>query len=341
VIVSPEDGGELDLTVYVRRLMATVERDLGRKLEWAAVNHYNTGHPHAHVVIRGVDHLGQELRLDRAYIANGIRFRAQELATQELGPRHEIEVQRTRDKEITQDRFTSLDRELERRAKGQSVEVGSGNARGRAHESRLVERLEHLEGLGLAERVSPRSWNLSDGWQGRLRDLGSRGDILKQIHEAISGDPARYHVLRRGHALEKDAPGSAVAVTGRVASKGLSDELKGGFYAVIEAVSGHAYHVPLEARSASNLRPGDIVSFTTKPEPPVRAVDRQIAETARAQGGSVVLVERRDTAVDSVARPLRELERLGLASPDGGSQWRVAPELVRIRSSSRVPDVVR
>ncbi|HEY4014321.1 MAG TPA: DUF3363 domain-containing protein [Polyangiaceae bacterium] len=32
--------------------------------------------------------------------------------------------------------------------------------------------------------------------------------------------------------------------------------------------------------------------------------------------------------MDSVARPLRELERLGLASPDGGSQWRVAPELV-------------
>jgi type IV secretory pathway VirD2 relaxase len=55
VIVSPEDAAELDLTLYVRRLMAQVEQDLGRTVEWAAVNHYNTAHPHAHLVIRGVD----------------------------------------------------------------------------------------------------------------------------------------------------------------------------------------------------------------------------------------------------------------------------------------------
>jgi type IV secretory pathway VirD2 relaxase len=53
-IVSPEDASELDLTAYVRRLMTRIERDLGRKIEWAAVNHYDTGHPHAHIVVRGV-----------------------------------------------------------------------------------------------------------------------------------------------------------------------------------------------------------------------------------------------------------------------------------------------
>jgi len=52
LIVSPEDAGELDLTSYVRRLMGQIERDLGRKVEWAAVNHYDTGHPHAHIVMR-------------------------------------------------------------------------------------------------------------------------------------------------------------------------------------------------------------------------------------------------------------------------------------------------
>ncbi len=190
-------------------------RDL-QHVPWAAVNHYDTEHPHAHVVIRGVDRDGQELRLDRAYISNGLRWRAQELATQELGPRLEVDVQRARDKEFTQDRFTSLDRELERRASDHRIEVTSGTARGRPDESRLVARLEHLEGLHLAERGSPTSWSLRESWQQRLRDLGSRGDILKQIHDAISGDPARYHVLRRGNALETDAPGSDVAVTGRV-----------------------------------------------------------------------------------------------------------------------------
>jgi hypothetical protein len=48
LIVSPEDAGALDLTKYVRGLMAQVENDVGRRLEWAAVNHVDTDHPHAH-----------------------------------------------------------------------------------------------------------------------------------------------------------------------------------------------------------------------------------------------------------------------------------------------------
>ena len=48
LIVSPEDAGALDLTKYVRGLMAQVENDVGRRLEWAAVNHVDTDHPQAH-----------------------------------------------------------------------------------------------------------------------------------------------------------------------------------------------------------------------------------------------------------------------------------------------------
>jgi type IV secretory pathway VirD2 relaxase len=341
LIVSPEDGTDLDLTDYVRRLMGTVERDLGRKIEWAAVNHYNTEHPHAHVVVRGVDRDGQELRLDRAYISKGLRWRAQELATEELGPRPELDVRRARAKEITQERFTSLDLEIERRAQENRVEVRARNAPARPAESEVALRLEHLEGLRLAERVSPASWKLREGWQQRLHELGSRGDILQQIHDAISGDPARYHVLRRGSALEADAPGRPVVVSGRVARKGLSDELKGGFYAVIETPAGHAYHVQLDARSAAELRPGDVVSFTTKRESPVRPVDREIAEMARAQGGSVGPAEGVDAGAHPVGRRLRELECLGLASSAGTNRWTVSPDLVRELEERHRGDRVR
>src|SRR6202142_58424 len=72
-IVSPEDGLELDLTVYVRRLMGTLERDIGRKVEWAAVNHFDSSHPHAQIVVRGVDRDGRGLRIDRGYFRAGIR----------------------------------------------------------------------------------------------------------------------------------------------------------------------------------------------------------------------------------------------------------------------------
>src|SRR5690606_16339443 len=75
-IVSPEDGAELsDLTVYTRDLMKQVEADLGTKLDWVAVNHYNTGHPHVHVIVRGKDELGENLVINGDYLANGIRER--------------------------------------------------------------------------------------------------------------------------------------------------------------------------------------------------------------------------------------------------------------------------
>jgi len=329
LIVSPEDSAELDLTDYVRRLMATMERDLGRKLEWAAVNHYDTGHPHAHVVVRGVDREGREVRLDRAYISQGLRWRAQELATEELGPRLAVDVQRAHAKEITQNRLTSLDRELERRAKGSEVAVHAGGRPGLIDASTLVARLEHLEGLRLAERASPTTWRLADGWQQPLRELGARGDIIKQIHAAISGDPSRYRIVRDGDALPADAAGRTRVISGRVASKGLSDELKGTFYAVVETPTGRAYHVPLDARGAEAMRPGDLVSFTTRPEAPVRPVDRQIAEVARAKGGVYTWEPTAGSASHSHVRRLRELERLGLATPETPHRWKVSPNLVQ------------
>ena len=327
LIVSPEDGAELDLTEYVRRLMATVERDVDRKLDWAAVNHHDTGHPHAHVIIRGVDRDGREVRLARAYISNGLRVRAQELATAELGPRHALDVQHTRAREVTQDRFTSLDRDLERRARDNVVEVTS--QAGRTDASMLVARLKHLEGVRLAERVSSTSWKLAEGWQQPLRDLGARGDILKQIHAAVSADPARCHIVGRGHAVPTDPAGGGHVVSGRVASKGLSDELRGDFYAVIETPTGRAYHVALDRRGAETVRAGDIVSLTTKPEVSVRPADKEIAEVARARGGFYTLEPAAGTASHPHERRLRELERLGLVTPEARTRWRVPPSLLQ------------
>jgi type IV secretory pathway VirD2 relaxase len=329
IIVSPEDAAELDLTLYVRRLMAQVEQDLGRKVEWAAVNHYNTEHPHAHLVIRGVDREGRELRLERSYISNGLRSRGQEIATEELGPRLDLDVRRAREREITQERFTSLDRELERRAVGDRVQARTPGPTGRLDESLLIARLQHLESLRLAERVGPASWTLSPGWKDELRELGTRGDILKQIHMAAPGDRARYRIVRVGQPLDVDRADEPVVHLGRVARKGLSDELKGSFYAVLETPTGHAYHLPLDARTAEELRPGDLVTFATRREPAVRPVDREIVQAAAARGGSYAPEPSPEGAPHPHLRRLRWLEREGLAAPEAPGRWRVSPTLLR------------
>ena len=91
VIVSPERGHELDLTTFTRDLMRQVAEDLGTQLDWVGVNHYDTDHPHTHVLLRGVDAEGQALYLAQHYLTEGLRARAQELATRELGWRLEPE----------------------------------------------------------------------------------------------------------------------------------------------------------------------------------------------------------------------------------------------------------
>jgi hypothetical protein len=82
LIISPEDGAEVgSLRDFTRRLMVQMERDLETTLDWVAIDHYNTGHPHTHIVIRGVTDQDKILYIANDYITYAIRYRARELVT--------------------------------------------------------------------------------------------------------------------------------------------------------------------------------------------------------------------------------------------------------------------
>ena len=50
-IVAPEDSIKMgDLRRFTRDLMRQLESDLGTRLDWIAVDHHNTGHPHTHQI---------------------------------------------------------------------------------------------------------------------------------------------------------------------------------------------------------------------------------------------------------------------------------------------------
>ena len=73
-IVAPEDGDRLsDLRAFTRDVMRQMEEDLGTRLDWVAVDHFNTGHPHSHVVVRGRDDLGKDLIIAQDYITDASR----------------------------------------------------------------------------------------------------------------------------------------------------------------------------------------------------------------------------------------------------------------------------
>jgi hypothetical protein len=95
-ILSPENGHRLDLEQYTREVMGKAERDLltedelkrGVKLEWFMVEHWDTDHPHVHVMMRARVE-DRNLRLSSGYASHGLRARAREVATQHLGYRAE------------------------------------------------------------------------------------------------------------------------------------------------------------------------------------------------------------------------------------------------------------
>jgi type IV secretory pathway VirD2 relaxase len=348
-IISPEDAEELDLHAFTRALMASMSADLGRPLLWAAVNHHNTEHPHVHVVIRGIDADGRDVRIPPSYIKQDMRWRAQEIATRELGLRSERDIGRQRSAEIGQERPTSLDRKLgELAVNGSQIDARDlAQAPGRDRPL-LLGRLQTLQRLALARPLARGGWSLAEGWQEQLRAFAERGDIIKRLHRVAGGDTSRY---RLGGAADLGG-----AIEGVVRGKGLHDEQTGDLFAAVETAGGETHYVRLDPAAAS-LKTGDIVRVVSATEPWVKPTDRAVARVAAAAGGvydpsrhlaQLEAVGGRSgnpSPADLVAGNVRRLERLeryGLAGRLTNGAWRIPKDLIeQLESRERTHPRVR
>ncbi|ALJ12407.1 MULTISPECIES: relaxase/mobilization nuclease domain-containing protein [Alphaproteobacteria] len=263
IIVSPEDAAELtDLREYTRDLVRQMETDLGTRLDWVAVDHWNTDNPHVHMLVRGVTDTGTDLVMARDYISHNLRSHAEELAQAELGPKPEHEVQRALDREVTAERWTRLDTEIGRAADELGVidlrpeRPGPADPRLRRL---MVGRLQHLETMGLAAEGEPGQWAVAEGAQGKLRELAARGDIIRTIGQALK-DHGQDRPLE-SYAVVSGAPEKPIV--GRLIDKGLHDELYGAAYAVIDGTDGRTHHVRLPGIEALEQSPtlGGIVEL--------------------------------------------------------------------------------
>jgi len=262
-IVSPDDAVEMsDLKSFTRDLVGQMEKDLDTRLDWVAVDHWNTEHPHVHLIVRGVRDDGQDLVISRDYIKEGMRDRARDLITQELGPRTVLDIRRTLDRQIGAERWTQLDRQLVRDA-GKTGVIDVAPEVGRQPDAYAVEkvgRLRKLAALGLASEVGPGQWMIDDQAEVTLRQLGERGDIIKRMHRALTErgiDRASGNYVLAGESLD-------VPVIGRLVERGLDDELKGTAYAVVDGVDGRTHHIRLpHLDAAGDSAPGSIVELRT------------------------------------------------------------------------------
>jgi type IV secretory pathway VirD2 relaxase len=261
-IVSPEDAAEIeDLRIFARDLMLQAERDLGTKLDWVGVDHWNTDNPHVHVLVRGKGDDGRDLVIARDYIGKGIRARAEHLVGLELGPKPELQVRNDLAREVDTERWTRLDRAIGTIADDAGFvdlrPAGKGDADQEIRRL-MVGRLQRLERLGLAQSAGPAQWTLQPDSQSRLRQLGERNDIIKSMHRAL----AEAQVERGGADLAIHSAKEAPVLAGRLVARGLHDELTGEAYAIVDGVDGRVHHLRFaDIEATSDVAPGGIVEL--------------------------------------------------------------------------------
>ena len=339
-IVSPEDGDHYDdLRSLTRRLMTQMEQDLETKLHWVAVDHFNTGHPHTHIVVRGVDDRGQDLVIGGEYLTHGIRERAAELVSLDLGPRTDIEIEDRLTREIEQERLTSIDRRLLRDMDHRRIVEATD--RDPFYQSLRAGRLQKLGHLGLATEIEPGRWQPADGIDDTLKRMGERGDIIRTMQRAFTE-----------HGMERAAgdyaiadPASMKPIVGRVVERGLSDEANDRHYLIVDGTDGRSHYVDIGRGDATAYIPeGAVVRIAPKPVE-ARAVDRTVAEIAVAHDGrySIDIHLRHDsTARESFAEThVRRLEAIRRVMTKGGSiiereadgTWLIAPDHVDVAAA--------
>ena len=330
IIVSPEDADRLaDLKENTRRFMGQMERDLGTRLDWVAVDHHNTGHPHTHIVIRGKDDRDKDLMIARDYITSGMRRMASDLITQQLGPRQDLEIARAQASDVNKERLTGIDRRLAMRLIDNRIEVTKANGIHQRFERTLeIRRLRELEKLRLAAPDGPLAWRMAEGWQDRLKSMGRRHDIIRSISRAMGADDAPQNIRLFESAAMDQKP-----VLGCITAIGPEDELRDTRFILVEGIDGHHWHVSLGAYEPGNF-PGIGAIVEARPnEAKARTSDRIIAEVAEAHGG--VYSDDNHAAYDPTSsaafreahkRRLEALRRAGFAQRNDDGSWNIGPD---------------
>ena len=352
-IISPENGSELDLKKYARELVSRMERDQSTKLEWVGVTHHNTDQPHVHLLIRGKDDLGSDLVIARDYISNGLRNRAQEVATRELGFRNEQDMAKELERSITQARPSRIDRVLlDDAARDKRHLIDSSRMTDRTatnFDRQKLRRLGYLEEIGLAKRVNYGLWKLEDDLIGKLRLKATKGDIVKTMHLRMRGiDPnAELTILD----VDKGFTGS---IKGTVLHKGLSDELFDVKYLIVRTENQRAYYVPLTKYSESygkESEVGDRVSLKLAEKETLTRSDENIAAIAAKNGGVYDLRQHLESVKSNKVLPagvrpeqyvlnherrIRTLSRMGLARSISAGRWELPSDLVETLKNRRI-----
>ncbi|MCS4309491.1 type IV secretory pathway VirD2 relaxase [Rheinheimera pacifica] len=334
IILSPEDGAQVDLKAFTRQLVKQMENDLGTKLDWVGANHYNTDNPHTHLTLRGVRDDGTDLVIHPNYIKHGVRNRAVQILDKELGPRSELDLIKDVSKSIMAERYTKLDKLIEERIVGKATPKLQVSDLYTIEDKRLldasVKRIKTLEDLGLARRGADGDISFQAGWKSSLMKLGQRHDIYKQMSQ--HGYP---------NVVFMDGAVKTRPVLGKVVKRGMHDELYEKEFILVSGADGKVHYVPMRGKAPSDLSVGSIVRVSAQPPKPfLTKADANIQAYAQLTDGRFDVAGFKVWAADTkklYGEPLdrfveSHVKRMGTLSAKGFAEfsadnWKVPTDL--------------
>jgi type IV secretory pathway VirD2 relaxase len=246
IIISPEFGDRADLKKLTRDVLSKMQTDLGTPLQWVAVAHYNTEHPHVHVALRGIGADGRPLLFSRDYVRGGIREIAEDLCTRQLGHRTEFDAAVAQRREVHQHRYTSLDRAIKRDAMRTddgtvpiltiALDPSQGTSNRRLLKQHMTERLLVLQTMGMAEHIGPNLWRVRADFEDVLRAMQRSTDRQKTLaaHGALMSDERLPLVVLDLRSL--------TTLEGRILVHG-EDESSGRSYLMLEGTDARVHYL--------------------------------------------------------------------------------------------------
>jgi type IV secretory pathway VirD2 relaxase len=271
IILSPEFGEGIDMERYTRDVMAKIQKDVNAPLEWVAVSHYNTDHPHVHVALRAVTLDNRDLQFPKDYIRTTIRDHAQQAATQQLGYRAQRDIDKARQREITLPSLTALDRNIARKMPTGNLAPTfdvTFNARAtkalrsdrRADVVAMGARLRNLETMGLATMVAPDRWTVQSNFTVVLKTAQMAGDRQRTFARqmAKASDMNLPFVSDNWNAVD--------GLKGRVLGHG-EEEARGKHFMLVEGVDGKIHYLTHrketeELRANQQLKANEFITFS-------------------------------------------------------------------------------
>jgi hypothetical protein len=256
IFLSPQSD-KIDLKKLTEKFIKTLEQQTGYSFYWQAANHYNTAHPHAHLLINGKDKTGKEVDIPRDIVKTFMREYARDICTSQLGCRTKKEIEFERSKEPETRRFTRLDESV-RNLCGEGFTINKNTIR--ENRERILARLENLCNMGLCS-FNDGSYNLSPQWEESLRANSRYNTFLT----------ARSQLKYSNQASLKIFSGEHGTVTGKVTNIFRpEDDFSNNHAVIIECPDGKSFFVPLlkkpelhSNKIKMGLMEGDLVSIKT------------------------------------------------------------------------------